>query len=138
MWKCYLSLYVNLNLSCCLKYLLKLVTRNSFFFICASVMLTALSAWIDLQHRRSITSFVCCSYLYRMCSPDMLNNHVLEGAHIHARCKEQIQFKSPQSVPGHSSDKSRKLTFQQKQKSRKTLCAVLCLCFAFLVWLISI
>jgi len=31
----------------------------------------------------------------------MLINHVLEGAHSHAQCEEQIQLKSSQSVPGH-------------------------------------
>lgn len=44
----------------------------------------------------------------------MFNNHVLEGAHTHAQCKEQIQFESSQSVPGHISDKSQTKFFAQK------------------------
>ena len=73
-----------------------------------------------------------------MCSPYMLNNHVLEGAHLHAhgvKNKSSSNPLSPSQDTEATSHNEKKVTFQQKKKSRKTICACSLFCISCLAYI---
>ena len=75
--------------------------------------------------------------MYEMCSPYMLNNHVLEGAHIHAlgvKNKSSSNLLSP-SQDTEATSHTEKINLSAKKKSRKTICACSLFCISCLAYI---